>query len=118
MRSGVSGDRNHLDAGDRSQRRAAWDPLRRGHVEGQLRKLFAPGVPRRLLGRLPCLALLRSATRNWAPPPQWSPELEYRSGGVGVRVARTLHLRFNRVNQVFTNPNLRGTMTARADLTS
>ena len=35
-------------------------------------------------------ALLRSATRNWAPPPLWSPELEYRSGGVGFRVARTL----------------------------
>lgn len=33
---------------------------------------------------------LRSANRNWAPPPRWDPNLEYRSGGVGFRVARTL----------------------------
>ncbi|CAN5423546.1 formylglycine-generating enzyme family protein [soil metagenome] len=35
-------------------------------------------------------ALIRSAFRNWSPPPHWNPALEYRSGGVGFRVARTL----------------------------
>ena len=36
--------------------------------------------------------LIRSATRNWAPPPpsRWNPQWEYRSGGVGFRVARDL----------------------------
>jgi formylglycine-generating enzyme required for sulfatase activity len=36
--------------------------------------------------------LIRSATRNWAPPPpsRWNPEWDYRSGGVGFRVARDL----------------------------
>jgi len=38
-------------------------------------------------------ALVRSAFRNWAPPPpsRWNPEWEYRSGGVGFRVARVLN---------------------------
>lgn len=36
--------------------------------------------------------LLRSATRNCAPPPpeRWNPQWDYRSGGVGFRVARDL----------------------------
>jgi formylglycine-generating enzyme required for sulfatase activity len=36
--------------------------------------------------------LIRSATRNWAPPPpsRWNPDWEYRSGGVGFRVVREL----------------------------
>lgn len=36
-------------------------------------------------------AMIRSAFRNWAPPPRWNPEWEYRSGGVGFRVARSLN---------------------------
>jgi formylglycine-generating enzyme required for sulfatase activity len=52
-----------------------------------------PGCTRRVLrggtwGDPP--ALIRSAYRNWAPPPRWNPEWEYRSGGVGFRVARSL----------------------------
>jgi formylglycine-generating enzyme required for sulfatase activity len=34
---------------------------------------------------------IRSANRNWAPPPNWNPQWEYRSGGVGFRVAMDLH---------------------------
>ena len=36
--------------------------------------------------------LIRSAMRNWAPPPpsRWNPQWEYRSGGVGFRVVRAL----------------------------
>jgi formylglycine-generating enzyme required for sulfatase activity len=36
-------------------------------------------------------AMIRSAFRNWAPPPRWNPQWEYRSGGVGFRVARSLN---------------------------
>ena len=53
-----------------------------------------PGCARRVLrggtwGDTP--AMIRSAFRNWAPPPRWNPEWEYRSGGVGFRVARSLN---------------------------
>lgn len=53
-----------------------------------------PDCPRRVLrggtwGDTP--AMIRSAFRNWAPPPRWNPEQEYRSGGVGFRVARSLN---------------------------
>jgi formylglycine-generating enzyme required for sulfatase activity len=34
--------------------------------------------------------LIRPAYRNWAPPPRWPTDWEYRSGGVGFRVARDL----------------------------
>ena len=34
--------------------------------------------------------LIRSAYRNWAPPPDWPSDREYRSGGVGFRIARSL----------------------------
>jgi formylglycine-generating enzyme required for sulfatase activity len=34
--------------------------------------------------------LIRSAYRNWAPPPRWPNSWEYRSGGVGFRVARSI----------------------------
>lgn len=36
--------------------------------------------------------LIRSAARNYAPPPpsRWNPQWEYRSGGVGFRVVRVL----------------------------
>lgn len=34
--------------------------------------------------------LIRPAFRNWAPPPRWPSAWEYRSGGVGFRVARSL----------------------------
>lgn len=52
-----------------------------------------PGCRRRVLrggtwGDTP--AMIRSAFRNWAPPPRWNPQWEYRSGGVGFRVARSL----------------------------
>jgi formylglycine-generating enzyme required for sulfatase activity len=33
--------------------------------------------------------MIRSATRNWAPPRGWTLE-NYRSGGIGFRVAKTL----------------------------
>ncbi|CAN5448573.1 hypothetical protein BH10PSE17_BH10PSE17_07400 [soil metagenome] len=34
-------------------------------------------------------AMIRSAFRNWAPPPHWNPQWDYRSGGVGLRVVRS-----------------------------
>jgi formylglycine-generating enzyme required for sulfatase activity len=34
--------------------------------------------------------LIRPAFRNWAPPPRWPSDWEYRSGGVGFRVARSI----------------------------
>lgn len=34
--------------------------------------------------------LIRPAFRNWAPPPRWPSTWEYRSGGVGFRVARSI----------------------------
>lgn len=53
----------------------------------------APSCPYRVLrggtwGDTP--DLIRSAFRNWAPPPDWPSDREYRSGGVGFRVARSL----------------------------
>lgn len=37
-------------------------------------------------------AMIRAAFRNWAPPPAkyWNPDLDYRSGGVGLRVVREI----------------------------
>ncbi len=35
--------------------------------------------------------LIRPAFRNWAPPPRWPVDWEYRSGGVGFRVARSIN---------------------------
>jgi formylglycine-generating enzyme required for sulfatase activity len=32
--------------------------------------------------------LIRAAYRNWAPPPKWPKDQEYRSGGVGFRLVR------------------------------
>jgi hypothetical protein len=35
--------------------------------------------------------MIRSASRNWAPPPNWTLN-DYRSAGVGFRVAMSLNL--------------------------
>ncbi|CAN5343265.1 formylglycine-generating enzyme family protein [soil metagenome] len=52
-----------------------------------------PGCTRRVLrggtwGDPP--DLIRAAFRNWAPPPHWPAGRDYRSGGVGFRLARSL----------------------------